>query len=151
MTDKTRRTTFADAVAELEAKGIEVPKSVRVAAGQRWTVADGTKAQLEADLAGVGDPHPTFAEAAAELDAQNPHADAAVIAAEAKRLSGNAKVNVWRKRARLQATIDLRSAKAKAVRAKGSQKAAPASAVHVTFAPDLADQAEAADSAADVA
>jgi hypothetical protein len=93
--------------------------AMRVAVVQRWTIPEGTKVQLEAELAAIEDA-PPVEHFAAQLDpAEWPDTEAA--AKEAKRRARNAQVNVWRQRTRLQAALDTRSAQFKRIRAQAKK------------------------------
>lgn len=146
MTATTRPQTFAAALAALPTHAQPTDKML-LAVKQRWTVAPGTSPELRKQLGAV---EPVTTPTASELHADPTFAPEVergpvgaadeprmiVAVTEAKRLAGNAKVNAWRERSRLQATIDLRAVQMKARTSKP--------------APDPADVAEAADSAADV-
>lgn len=123
---ETKSRTAAAVVEELKAAGAEITPALEVAVKQKWTLPEGTMAELKAQLDAVQMPNdlPT-AEALYEA---NFHADKEACKTEAARLVRNAKTNDWRNRTRLQAAIDARTLKFAVRGAKG--KAAQA-AKHV--------------------
>lgn len=114
MTDTKARTAQV-VVDELKAAGAEITPALEVAVKQKWTLPEGTMAELKAALAAVQ--MPTDLPSAEALYAANFHADKEACQAEAVRLVRNAKTNDWRQRTRLQAAIDARTAKFANVRA----------------------------------
>lgn len=86
-------------------------EAMRIARRQGWTLPEGTISELKAQLAAIAphrEPQAFFRQLGVKRN--RPTGDQMT---EARRLSRNEQVNTWRRKTRIQAAIDTRSAEAR--------------------------------------